>query len=160
IPDAPSWYWGRNVTTKPIVHSQKCVFARASLRRRPVTLGNQNVIPAHIANTDPPTSTLCRCATTKYVSWNWKSIGADASITPVIPPNRNVNRKPTDHSIGAGKVSRPPIIVKIQLKNLMPVGTAMRNDVAAKNGRFTAPVVNMWWAHTVIEYAPMSTVAN
>src|SRR5215831_15106835 len=110
-----------------MVHSQKCVLASHSLSRRPVTLGNQNVIPAHIEKIDPPTSTLCRCATTKYVSWNWKSSGGEASITPVIPPNRNVNRKPTDHSIGEGKVSRPPIIVKIQLKNLTPVGTAMMN---------------------------------
>src|SRR6185295_13892760 len=135
MPDAPSWYWGRNVITNPIVHSQKWPFARTSLSRRPVTLGNQNVIPAHIAKIEPPTSTLWRWATTKYVSWNWKSSGGDASMTPVIPPNRNVNRNPTDHSIGAGNVSRPPIIVKIQLKNLTPVGTAMMNKVAAKNGR-------------------------
>src|SRR4051794_9116416 len=151
MPHAPSWYWGRNVTTNPTIHSQKCVFASGSFRRRPVTFGNQKVIPAHIANSDPPTSTLCRWATTKYVSWNWKSIGADATMTPVIPPNRNVNRNPTDHSIGAGKVSLPPIMVKIQLKNFTPVGTAMMNDVAEKNGRLIAPVVNMWWAHTVIE---------
>src|SRR5215211_6721920 len=151
MPHAPSWYCGRKVTTKPIVHSQKCAWASGSLSRRPVNFGNQNVIPPHMANTDPPTRTLCRCATTKYVSWNWKSSGADATRTPVIPPNRNVNRNPTDHSIGAGNHSFPPIIVKIQLKNLTPVGTAMMNDVAEKNGRLIAPVVNMWWAQTVIE---------
>src|SRR3954470_4294031 len=147
----PSWYYRRDAIQNPHGHSQKGVLPSTSLRLRPVIFGNQKVIPAHIAKIEPPTRTLWRCATTKYVSWNWKSNGGEASITPVMPPNRNVNRNPTDHSIGVGKVSRPPIIMKIQLKNLTPVGTAMMNDVAAKNGRFTAPVVNMWWAHTVIE---------
>ena len=39
-------------------------------------------------------------------------------------------------------------MVASQLKNLMPVGTAMRNVKNAKNGRKTAPVVNMWCAQT------------
>ncbi len=34
-------------------------------------------------------------------------------------------------------------IVPIQLTNLMPVGTAIRNETAEKNGLLTAPVVNM-----------------
>ena len=29
----------------------------------------------------------------------------------------------------------------------------------AKNGSSTAPVENMWWAHTVIDNAPMAIVA-
>jgi hypothetical protein len=33
--------------------------------------------------------------------------------------------KPIDHSIGVSKVSCPRHIVPIQLKNLMPVGTAI-----------------------------------
>ena len=30
----------------------------------------------------------------------------------------------------------------------------------AKNGSSTAPVTNMWCAHTVIDSAPMPSVAN
>ena len=43
-------------------------------------------------------------------------------MMPVRPPNRNVTRKPTDHSIGVSKDSDPPHIVPIQLKNFTPVG--------------------------------------
>ena len=52
------------------------------------------------------------------------------------------------NSIGVLKRMRPPHIVPIQLKNFTPVGTAMSIDSPAKNGRSTAPVVNMWCAHT------------
>ena len=54
----------------------------------------------------------------------------------------------------------PRHIVPIQLKNFTPVGTAIRNDRNEKNGRFTAPVANMWCAHTVIDSAPMPIVAS
>ena len=47
----------------------------------------------------------------------------------------------------------------IQLKNLMPVGTAIRNVMNEKNGSRTAPVTNMWCAHTAIDSAAMATVA-
>ena len=53
----------------------------------------------------------------------------------------------------------PPHIVPIQLKNLTPVGTAIRKVMKAKNGRFTAPVTYMWCAHTATESAPISSVA-
>ena len=89
----------------------------------------------------------------------WKSSGGVASITPVRPPKRNVTRKPTENSIGVSKVSWPRHIVPIQLKNLMPVGTAMRNVVNEKNGSSTAPVANMWCAHTAIDSAPIASVA-
>ena len=51
-------------------------------------------------------------------------------------------------------------MVPIQLKNFTPVGTAMRSDIAEKNGLSTAPVVNMWWAHTPIDSPPIASVAN
>jgi hypothetical protein len=73
----------------------------------------------------------------------WKSIGGLASMTPVSPPSRKVIRKPTENSIGVSKVNWPFHIVPIQLKNLMPVGTAMRYVMNAKNGSSTAPVANM-----------------
>src|SRR3954447_311105 len=68
--------------------------------------------------------------------------------------------KPVQNSIGVSNDSRPRNIVAIQLKILIPVGTAIANDVSAKNGRLTAPVVYMWWAQTDIEYAPMRIVAT
>ncbi len=57
------------------------------------------------------------------------------------------------------RVIVPRHMVPIQLKNLMPVGTAMRSDRAAKKGSSTAPVVYMWWAHTPMDRAPIDRVA-
>src|SRR3954454_25016104 len=86
-------------------------------------------------------------------------MGGEASSTPESPPNRNVTRKPSENSIGVSKLNCPRHIVPIQLKNLIPVGTAMRKDRNEKNGSSTAPVANMWCAHTVIDRAAMPTVA-
>ena len=47
----------------------------------------------------------------------------------------------------------------VQLKNLIPVGIAIRNDMSEKNGSSTAPVVNMWCAHTVIDRPAIPIVA-
>ncbi len=47
----------------------------------------------------------------------------------------------------------------IQLKNFTPVGTAMRKLVNEKNGSSTAPVANMWCAHTVTDRPVMAMVA-
>ncbi|TDZ74296.1 hypothetical protein DE4586_04705 [Mycobacteroides salmoniphilum] len=47
----------------------------------------------------------------------------------------------------------------IQLKNLMPVGTAIRNVMKLKNGSNTAPVAYMWCAHTATDSAAMLMVA-
>ncbi len=80
-------------------------------------------------------------------------------MMPVRPPNRNVVRKPTDHSMGVSKDRDPPHIVPIQLKNFTPVGTAIRNVMPAKKGRFTCPVTNMWCAHTATERIAMPSVA-
>ena len=80
-------------------------------------------------------------------------------MTPVRPPKRKVVRKPTDQSMGVSKLIDPPHIVPIQLKNLTPVGTAIRKVMPAKNGRSTAPVTNMWCAHTATERIAMPRVA-
>ena len=80
-------------------------------------------------------------------------------MTPVRPPKRKVVRKPIDQSIGVSNDTDPPHIVPIQLKNFTPVGTAIRNDMNEKNGRFTAPVTNMWCAHTVTDSAAIASVA-
>ena len=82
-----------------------------------------------------------------------------ASITPDNPPSRNVTMKPTQNSIGVSNVNCPFHMVPIQLKNFMPVGTAIRYDMNEKNGRRTAPVANMWCAHTAVDSAAMLIVA-
>ena len=77
-----------------------------------------------------------------------------------MPPMRNIDRKPRANSSGVENVSWPRHIVKIQLNILTPVGIAMRNVMKLKNGRYTAPVVNMWWAQTEKPRAPIAAVAN
>src|SRR3954449_5425864 len=76
-----------------------------------------------------------------------------------MPPTRKKYIIPRHHSMGVGKVSWPRHMVPIQLKNLMPVGTAIRNDRNEKNGSNTWPVANMWCAHTLIDRAAIPMVA-
>ncbi|GHE61243.1 hypothetical protein GCM10018782_39380 [Streptomyces griseoaurantiacus] len=47
----------------------------------------------------------------------------------------------------------------IQLKNFTPVGTAIRYVMKEKNGSSTAPVANMWCAHTVADSPVIAIVA-
>ena len=56
-------------------------------------------------------------------------------------------------------MSWPFHMVPTQLKNFTPVGTAIRNVMNEKNGSSTAPVVNMWCAHTVIDRPAIEIVA-
>eukprot|EP01110_Echinostelium_bisporum_P000293 TRINITY_DN10686_c0_g1_i1.p5 TRINITY_DN10686_c0_g1~~TRINITY_DN10686_c0_g1_i1.p5 ORF type:complete len:86 (+),score=6.03 TRINITY_DN10686_c0_g1_i1:430-687(+) len=81
-------------------------------------------------------------------------------MTPVRPPNRKVVKKPIAKSIGVSKLNEPPHMVPIQLKNFTPVGTAIVKVMKEKNGRETAPVTNMWWAHTDTDRPPIARVAN
>ncbi len=69
--------------------------------------------------------------------------------------------KPSAHIIGVLKLSDPPHIVAIQLKILMPVGTAMTIVAAVKYiFRLTLmPTVNMWCAHTTKPTTPIATIA-
>ncbi|GAA3028321.1 hypothetical protein GCM10020000_01020 [Streptomyces olivoverticillatus] len=70
-----------------------------------------------------------------------------------------MTRNPTAQSIGVSKERLPFHMVPIQLKNLTPVGTAMRKDMREKNGSSTVPVANMWWAQTEAESMVMAMVA-
>ena len=70
-----------------------------------------------------------------------------------------MTRNPIANSIAGSNVSWPCHIVPTQLKNFTPVGTAIRNVMNEKNGSSTAPVVNMWCAHTVIDSPPIPIVA-
>ena len=54
----------------------------------------------------------------------------------------------------------PRHIVPIQLKILMPVGTAIRRLMIEKKGSRTTPVVNMWWAQTPSDSAAIVRVAK
>ena len=81
-------------------------------------------------------------------------------MTPVTPPIRKLSKNPIAKSIGVAKRILPPHIVPIQLKNLTPVGTAIRSVTALKKGLSTAPVVNMWCAQTPVESAPIASVAS
>src|SRR3954447_9863525 len=99
-------------------------------------------------------------ATTKYVSVTWKSTGGEARMGPVSPPIRKTSRNPTAKSMGDSKVMWPRHMVAIQLNILTPVGTAMRNVTAEKNGVLMAPVANMWWAHTAVDREAMPRVAR
>src|SRR3954452_23164942 len=96
---------------------------------------------------------------TKYESETWKSIGGAASRKPDRAPNRNVTRKPHTEIIGGAKRHWLRHMVPIHTKTFMPVGTAMRKLRKLKNGSSTWPVTNMWCAHTLIDSAPISSVA-
>ena len=117
-------------------------------------------MPANPANTAVPTSTLWKWATTKYVSWVAKSMGGEANITPVTPPTKKTNKNPIANSMAVVNSICPCHMVPIQLKNLIPVGTAMSRLSNEKNGKSTAPVVNIWCAHTPVERAAMDMVAK
>ena len=62
-------------------------------------------------------------------------------------------------SIGVSNEICPRHMVPIQLKNFIPVGTAIRNERNEKNGSSTWPVANMWCAQTLIDRAAMAMVA-
>ena len=77
-----------------------------------------------------------------------------------MPPIRNIVRNPIAKISGVEKVSWPRNRVNTQLNIFTPVGTAIRKVIRLKNGRNTAPVVNMWWAQTENPSAPMPAVAK
>src|ERR1700756_1703367 len=87
-------------------------------------------------------------------------MGGMASMTPVSPPMRKAKRKPIEKSMVVLKTIDPRHRVPIQLKNLMPVGTAMSSDSNEKKGSSTVPVVNMWCAQTPVDSAAMAMVAK
>src|SRR3954454_14625636 len=89
-------------------------------------------------------------ATMKEVSWSCQATGNTADITPEMPPITNWAMKPTAKYIGTLRTSEPRHIVAIQLKILMPVGTAIANDESMKKASTAigVGVVNMWCAHT------------
>ena len=57
-------------------------------------------------------------------------------------------------------ISLPRHSVASQLNIFTPVGMAMSAVMKLKKGRKTAPVVNIWCAHTLKLSRPMAIVAN
>src|SRR6266496_4354371 len=92
-------------------------------------------------------------ATTQYVSVMAKSTAGEAIHTPSIPPMRNMAMKPKAKSMGGSSRIFPFHKVASQLKNSTPVGMEIISVVMLKNGSSTAPVANIWWAHTVNDRA-------
>src|SRR3989441_1723166 len=78
------------------------------------------------------------------------------------PPMTNIVTKPMAKSIGALSSIAPPHIVAIQLKILMPLGTAIARVMTMKGSlaEIEMPVVNMWWTHTPNDRNPIATVES
>src|SRR5436190_21541995 len=77
-----------------------------------------------------------------------------------MPPITNIVTKPIAKSMGAFSSIAPPHMVAIQLKILIPLGTAIAR-VMIMNGRraeIERPVVNMWWTQTPKERELIATV--
>ena len=72
-----------------------------------------------------------------------------------------MNMKPIAQTIGVLKLTDPPHIVAIQLKILIPVGTAITIVAAVKYIFMSTlmPVVNIWCAQTTKPTTPMATIA-
>lgn len=84
-----------------------------------------------------------------------------ARIIPVKPPIVNKNTKPKAHNRGVSNENWDPWRVAIQLKILIPVGTAIIIVAAEKYARVSTsiPTVNMWCAHTKNPRIPIATIA-
>ncbi len=106
--------------------------------------------------------TLWKCATRNRLLCSTKSAGGTASSTPVMPPMTKVTMKPSDHSIGALKRTRPPYIVNSQLKIFTPVGTAMIIVAMPKTALTLAPapIVKKWCSQTMNETMQIAIVAT
>jgi len=80
---------------------------------------------------------------------------------PVRPPNVNKKMKPLANNIGVFNTILPPNIVAIQLKILIPVGTAITIVALVKYARVSTskPTVNIWCAHTIKPRNPIDNIA-
>jgi hypothetical protein len=79
------------------------------------------------------------------VSWRAISIPEFDRTIPVNPPKVNKKMKPLANNIGVVNTMLPPNIVAIQLKILIPVGTAIIIVAAVKYARVSTskPTVYM-----------------
>ena len=77
-----------------------------------------------------------------------------------MPPMRNIVRKPIAKISGVENVSWPRNMREDPVEHLHAGRHGDEERHQAKNGRNTAPVVNMWWAQTEKPRAPMPAVAK
>merc|ERR550517_1007128 len=75
-----------------------------------------------------------------YVSWSTKSKEEFARSTPVNPPTVNKNTNPTAQIIAGDIFNSAPYSVPIQLKTLMPVGTAITIVAVVKYARVSVSI--------------------
>src|SRR5256885_2816415 len=78
------------------------------------------------------------CATTKYVSVTCQSNGNAARKITERPPIVKTATAPSANSIAVSRITLPSQVVAIQLKILIPVGTAIAIDESMKNFFFQA----------------------
>lgn len=84
-----------------------------------------------------------------------------ANIIPVRPPIVNKNINPIANNIGVLKKIDPSHIVAIQLKILIPVGTAIIIVAAVKYALVSTskPTVYIWCAQTINPKIPIESIA-
>src|SRR5207245_9857670 len=82
------------------------------------------------------------------------------STSPVIHPTTSIVTKPIAKSIGVLSSIAPSHFVAIQLKILMPLGTAIARvmTMSGRRAEIEMTVVNMWWTHTPKDRKPIATV--
>jgi hypothetical protein len=82
-------------------------------------------------------------------------------IIPVNPPKVKRKIKPLANNIGVVSTILPPYIVAIQLKILMPVGTAIIIVAAVKYALVSTskPTVYIWCAQTIKPKKPIDNIA-
>ncbi len=114
------------MTFAPTNMSQNVAFPSPSRSILPVIFGYQKKNPAKAAITSAMT-TLWKWATTKYVSCVAKSTGGEASRIPRHAAEQEGYEEADRRTAsGVSNLTEPRHIVPIQLKNLIPVGTAIR----------------------------------
>lgn len=82
-------------------------------------------------------------------------------IIPVIPPNENIMINPIAHIIIGDTFILFPFSVKIHLKILILVGTAIIivADIKYICVSISNPIVNIWCAHTINPKIPIDIIA-
>jgi hypothetical protein len=95
------------------------------------------------------------------VSCNAISIPEFDKIIPVKPPKVKRKINPFANNIGVVKTILPPNIVALQLKILIPVGTAIIIVAAVKYARVSTskPTVYIWCAQTMNPRKPIDNIA-
>ena len=104
----PEMCIGPKVRTKPIKSSQNCQLASRSEYIRPVDLGIPVIDAREQAHQDAADDHPVEMADDEVAVGELIIHGTTASMMPVKPPITNIDRKPSENSIGAAIRQRPP----------------------------------------------------